>query len=197
MIQQLVDAGGFVKGFSSIAFDTGQATALLYTGKAAMHLMGTWEYPGIQTSAPEFIKNGDLGWATFPTVSGGKGDPKNVVGNPANFYSISAKANDNDKAVAIEYLNKGVMSDSYVDALLKAGNVAPIGGLEDKLAAAENPEWLQFQYGLAKDAPNFQLSWDQALSPAAADALLTNLDRLFLKQITPEQFSANMNEAGK
>jgi raffinose/stachyose/melibiose transport system substrate-binding protein len=120
-----------------------------------------------------------------------------VVGNPANFYSVSAKANDNDKAVAIDYLNKGVMSDSYVDALLKVGNVPPVDGLKDKLAAAENPEWLQFQYSLAKDAPNFQLSWDQALQPAQADALLTNLDRLFLKQITPEQFSANMNKAGK
>jgi raffinose/stachyose/melibiose transport system substrate-binding protein len=33
------------------------------------------------------------------------------------------------------------------------------------------------------------------LSPSQADALLTNLDRLFLKQITPQQFSANMNKA--
>jgi raffinose/stachyose/melibiose transport system substrate-binding protein len=197
MIQELVDRGAFVKGFSSIAFDTGQATALLYTGKAAMHLMGTWEYPGIQTAAPNFIKDGSLGWATFPTVPGGKGDPKNVVGNPANFYSVSAKANDKDKAVAIEYLSKGVMSESYIDNLLKGGAVPPVEGLESKLAGAENPEWLQFSYELAKDAPSFQLSWDQALSPGQADALLTNLDRLFLKQITPEQFSDNMNKAGK
>jgi raffinose/stachyose/melibiose transport system substrate-binding protein len=197
MIQQLVDAGGFAKGFSSIAFDTGQATALLYTGKAAMHLMGTWEYQGIQTSAPQFIKDGSLGWATFPTVPGGKGDPNNVVGNPANFYSVSAKANANDKAVAIEYLNKGVMSESYIDNVLKGGSAPPVEGLEEKLTAGENPEWLQFQYSLAKDAPSFQLSWDQALPPAQADALLTNLDQLFLKQITPEQFSDNMNKAGK
>jgi raffinose/stachyose/melibiose transport system substrate-binding protein len=43
-------------------------------------------------------------------------------------------------------------------------------------------------------APNFQLSWDQALDPKPAAELLTNLDRLFLKQITPQQFSDNMNK---
>jgi raffinose/stachyose/melibiose transport system substrate-binding protein len=47
---------------------------------------------------------------------------------------------------------------------------------------------------MAQNAPHFQLSWDQALAPAPAQALLTNLSQLFLKQITPQQFSANMNK---
>ena len=41
-IQDLVKANGFIKGFSSIAADTNADQALLYTGKAAMMLHGSW-----------------------------------------------------------------------------------------------------------------------------------------------------------
>jgi len=50
-------------------------------------------------------------------------------------------------------------------------------------------------YGMVRDAPSFQLSWDQALSPAQGQALLTNLDQIFLGQIKPQQFVDNMNAA--
>jgi raffinose/stachyose/melibiose transport system substrate-binding protein len=46
---------------------------------------------------------------------------------------------------------------------------------------------------MAKDAPSFTLSWDQALSPAQGDAMLSNLDQIFLKKINPEQFAGTMN----
>jgi raffinose/stachyose/melibiose transport system substrate-binding protein len=50
-------------------------------------------------------------------------------------------------------------------------------------------------YNLALDAPYYDLSWDQALPAAPAQDLLANLDQLFLMDITPKQFSKNMNEA--
>ena len=50
-------------------------------------------------------------------------------------------------------------------------------------------------YRLVSQAPHYQHSWDQVLTPSQADALLTNLDRLLLKQITPQEFSANMDKA--
>ena len=194
-IQQLVDAGAFPDNFSSIAYDTGQASALLYTGKAAMHLMGGWDFATLLESAPEFIQDGKLGWVPFPAVPGGKGDPANIVGNPANYYSLNAKAKDRDAALG--YLKNEVMSDQYVDALLEGGVVPPVNGLEDKLAAAKNGDWLRFVYDTVQQAPHFQQSWDQALPPSQGDALLTNLDRLFLKEITPQQFSDNMTAAAR
>ncbi|NIJ10843.1 raffinose/stachyose/melibiose transport system substrate-binding protein [Saccharomonospora amisosensis] len=194
MIQELVAAGGFVKGFNSIASDSAADSALLYTGKAAMLLMGSWAYPTIKESAPDFIAEGKLGYTTFPTVEGGKGDPANIVGNPANFWAVSAQASDEDKRVALEYLSNGMMNDAYVDTLLSGGSVPPVAGIEDKFAGTDEPEYLSFVYELASDAPSFQLSWDQALSPKQADALLNNLERLFLNEITPEQFSANMDK---
>ena len=49
-IQDLVKANGFIKGFSSIAADTNADQALLYTGKAAMMLHGSWVYGSMKTT---------------------------------------------------------------------------------------------------------------------------------------------------
>lgn len=197
MIQQLVDAGGFVNGFASIATDSNADLALLYTGKAAMYLMGSWAYPTIKTANAGFIKDGKLGHIPFPAVPGGKGDPAGIVGNPANFWSISATASDAQKQAALSYLKDGMMNPQYVDALLAGGAVPPVKGLESKISAAPDGDYLSALYRLAGDAPSFQLSWDQALDPGQADALLTGLSQVFLKQVTPQQFSDTMNKTIK
>ncbi|ALV41363.1 sugar ABC transporter substrate-binding protein [Pseudarthrobacter sulfonivorans] len=192
-IQDLVNAGGFINGFSSIAADSNADQALLYTGKAAMVLHGGWIYQGMKKDAPDFTRGGKLGFTTFPTVEGGKGDPANIVGNPSNFWSVSSKATDSQKAAALEYIKKGMFTDADTQTLIDSGAVPVVTGIESKLDASPDKEFLNFAYGLAKDAPNFQLSWDQALSPAQGDAMLANLDQIFLNKITPEQFVATMN----
>ncbi|WP_046733534.1 extracellular solute-binding protein [Streptomyces humi] len=86
-LQELARAGAFGDNASSVTYDQGAATALLYTGKAGMELMGTWEYANIVKAAPDFAKK-DLGYLAFPALSGGKGDAKDIVGNPSNFLSL-------------------------------------------------------------------------------------------------------------
>jgi raffinose/stachyose/melibiose transport system substrate-binding protein len=191
-VQQLVDAGAFGSAFSSVIADTNQDAALLYTGKAAMMLQGNWNFPVIQTGSPDFIKNGKLGWFPFPSLEGGVGDPKNVAGNPCNFYSISKTAKSPKNCAT--YLKEAVLSDQQVKDFVAVGSIPAVQGLEAQLAGAANSEWLQYNYKMVQQAPHFQLSWDQALLPQPAQELLTNLDRLFLKQITPQQFSDNMNK---
>lgn len=90
-----------------------------------------------------------------------------------------------------------VMSDTYVDELIDSGAVPPISGIEDKIAASPAPEWNQFVYETAERAKNFQLSWDQALDAAQGDALLNNLEKVFLKTTTPEEFAAAMEKAAQ
>jgi raffinose/stachyose/melibiose transport system substrate-binding protein len=193
MIQDLVSMKAFPSDFSSLNYDTGQSTQLLYSGRAAMQLMGSWDYQAILTNAPDFIQKGYLGWFDFPEVEGGKGDPRNVAGNLTNYYSLT-EASD-AKKVATAFLNYIVTSDVQIDGLIKIGLVPPIQGIESKLQSTDNSDWLLHVYNMAKNAPYFDLSWDQALPPQPAQSLLTNLDQLFLKQITPKQFSDNMNQA--
>ncbi|WP_328847409.1 extracellular solute-binding protein [Streptomyces sp. NBC_00258] len=195
MIEQLVDAGGFAKGFTSVSADTGQAEAQLYTGKAAMILQGSWGYGTINTGSPKFVSEGHLGWTGFPAVTGGRGDATNIVGNPANFFSLSSQASAKEKKTAVSYLKDGVYNDTYVDNLLKNGDVPPVKDLDAKLKATDNADWTTYVYTLARDAKSFQLSWDQALTPELGNELLTRLDQLFLGQISPKEFCSQMDKA--
>ncbi|MEX3104087.1 MULTISPECIES: extracellular solute-binding protein [unclassified Streptomyces] len=195
MIRQLVDAGGFAKGFTSVSADTGQAEAQVYTGKAAMILQGSWAFGTMNTGSPKFVAEGHLGWTGFPAVTGGKGDATNIVGNPANFFSVSAQAGAEEKKTAVAYLKNGVYNDTYVDNLLKNGDVPPVKDLDAKLKTADNADWVSYVYHLTRDAKNFQLSWDQALSPELGNELLTRLDQLFLGQLDPRTFCAEMDKA--
>ena len=191
-IQQLVNMGAFGSSFASVIADTNQDAALVYTGKAAMMLQGNWNFPVFQTNSPQLIQSGNLGWFLFPAVEGGSGDPKNIAGNPCNYYSISSASKSPQSCVT--YLKDAVLGNDDIQKLIALGDVPPVQGIQSQLASAPNSEWLQFNYNIVQNAPHYQLSWDQALGPQPAQALLTNLDQLFLKQITPQQFSDNMNK---
>jgi len=191
-IQQLVDAGAFGNSFSSVSADTNADAALLYTGKAAMMLQGTWNFPVINTNAPQFIQGNKLGWFNFPTVEGGTGNPADVVGGPCNYYSIS-KASKNPQA-CITYLKDAILNPTAVSKRIALGEVPVVNGISQQLSSAPHSDWLTYVYNMVQKAPSFQLSWDQALGPTPANAVLTNLSQLFLKQITPQQFAANMNK---
>jgi raffinose/stachyose/melibiose transport system substrate-binding protein len=196
-IQQLVDAGGFQDSFASTASNSGSELALLYTGKAAMSLQLSSQYQAMKQGAPEFIANDKLGYAPFPTINGGKGDPSYTVGTPANFFSVSSAASEPQKETAKDFLASGLFSDTYTGGIIATGAVPPLKGVDSKIAAADDGEFLKYTYGLAEKASTFQLSWDQALDPSLADTLLTHLGQVFLKQETPQQFVDAMNAASK
>lgn len=191
-IQELVDAGAFVDGFASVTADQGADFALVHTGRAAMVLQGSWGYATFKNDAPEFFASA-LGFTSFPSIEGGAGDPANIVGNPANFWAVSADASEAEQDTATAYLNEWVYNDDDISAMLGAGSVPPVTGLEDQIAASDDADYLTFAYDLVSEAPHFQLSWDQALPPQQATELLTNLSQVFLGQITPEQFVTAMN----
>jgi raffinose/stachyose/melibiose transport system substrate-binding protein len=191
-IQDLVKANGFIKGFSSITADTNADQALLYTGKAAMMLHGSWVYGSMKAANPSFV-SGSLEFGNFPSVSGGTGDATNIVGNPANYFSISAKATDAEKQVAKAYFTDGLFTDAEVKAWIEAGQVPVASSAVSKLSGSPDSKFLQQVADMVSKAPTFQQSWDQALSPAQAEELLNNIDKLFLLQSSPQQFATAMN----
>jgi raffinose/stachyose/melibiose transport system substrate-binding protein len=193
MIQDLVAADGFQESFGSTTTDSNADVALVHTGKAAMLLQGSWCYGTFKTDAPDFVADGDLGTMVFPTVAGGKGDPNNIAGNPANYFSVAKDATAEQQQAVIDYLNSQAYTDEIVDALIAGGAVPPAKGIEDKLAAADDADFLIQAYDLVKNAPNFQMSWDQVLSSVQAQELLNQLDAIFLGSITPQEFADAMN----
>lgn len=54
MLQDMIKKDYFNKGYNTLDTDAGQPKQLLYSGKAAMYLNGTWEVQLIQQENPDF-----------------------------------------------------------------------------------------------------------------------------------------------
>jgi raffinose/stachyose/melibiose transport system substrate-binding protein len=191
--QKLIKAGGFAKGFASITADSNADQALLYTGKAAMMLHGSWTYASMKADGGDFVTGGHLGWMNFPTISGGKGDPSDTVGNPGQYLSISSKSSDEAKTIAKKFFQTGVLTDAEAKAWIKTGGVPITKSAASQLSSSDDAEFLKFVYDVSSKAKVFAQSWDQALSPTAAASLLDNIGKLFQLAMSPQQFASSMN----
>ena len=193
-MQKLIKANGFIKGFSSITADSNADQALLYTGKAAMMLHGSWTYGSMATDGGDFVSGGNLGYMNFPTFDGGKGDPSDTVGNPGQYLSISSKATAAEKATAKKFFATAVLSDAENKEWIAAGAIPIVNGTDSLLTGSKDEAWLKFLYGTSSGAKVFAQSWDQAMSPTAAEELLNNIAKLFQMSISPQQYADNMNK---
>ncbi|KOX15635.1 ABC transporter substrate-binding protein [Nocardiopsis sp. NRRL B-16309] len=183
-VRDLVERGAFGDAYASVSYTEGGASTLLSEGRAAMHLMGSWEYSTHLDQDRDFAED-DLGYTVFPPVPGGEGDPANVVGNPTNFFSVTADTAHPDQAQ--EFL-RYTSQEEYVADMVANGEVPTTTNAEEAVADSPNPEFATFQYEMVRDAPHFQLSWDQALPPETATPMVTEIESLFNGQSTPEQF---------
>jgi raffinose/stachyose/melibiose transport system substrate-binding protein len=195
IIRALVGSGAFEDGFASVGSDNGQANALMYTGKAAMQLNGSWLYEAVQGDNPKFIEQGRLGWFPFPSIPGGKGDPANVAGNLSDYLCADRGTEHPDAAAT--FLLDYVMNARYAKAIIGLGNLPPVDGERATVASGTAGDWLGFLYGMTKNAPNYQLSWDWALPADISADMLTNLTKLFIGDMTPEDFSAAMDAVAR
>lgn len=186
LLQEFIERGAFGSDFASVGYDVGGASTILAQGDAGFHLMGSWEYTNQLDQSPDFVAAGDLGWTEFPAVEGGAGDPSNLVGNVSNFYSLTADSGN--KEAAREYLETQLTSDEYITDLIEAGDVPPVEGIRDQLAATDNGDHATFVYDSAVAADNFQLSWDQDLTSDEANEMLEQLSRFFLGEIDAQGF---------
>ncbi|RCV54111.1 sugar-binding protein [Marinitenerispora sediminis] len=184
-VRDLVERGAFGDNFGSVSYTEGAASALLAQGRAAMHLMGAWEYSTQLADAPAFAESG-LGYVPFPAMPGGAGDPANLVGNPTNFFSVTADSPHTEHALAFL---RTTADEEYVRDMVANGEVPTTADAAEHFADAPDPEYAEFQYELVQRAPSFTLSWDQALPPSVAAPMHTEIQRLFNGQSTPERFT--------
>ena len=191
MLDELIQSGAFGDEFASVGYDVGGSSQILANGDAGFHLMGSWEFVTQLGQSPDFVTSGDLGWTSFPAVEGGKGDPSNLVGNVSNFYSLTSDSEN--KEVAREFLTTALTDEEYIADLVAAGDVPPVTGVRDQLEGADNADYTTFVYDQTVNAANFQLSWDQDLTADQATKMLTELQRLFLGEQTPQGFIDTMS----
>jgi xylobiose transport system substrate-binding protein len=189
----LAERGAFGDDFSSLGYDDGGAPRRLASGRAAMQLMGTWEYPTQLARNPDFVLADRLGWVPFPAVAGGAGNPADLIGIPAQYFSVTAGSPHRE--TAIEFVQDAA-SDAYLDDLVSDGEVPPVTDGADRLRGTDHAAFATSVHEVVARAPSYSLAWDQALDPDTATKLNTTLQRLFESEITPEQFAAQMAQPG-
>lgn len=189
MAQQLVKDNAFQSGFSAFNYDTGDASQLLYGGRAAMMFMGVWQFGDAKAKAPNFLK--DMSFFRVPSVPGGKGNINDIVGVPTNFYSVSSYSKN--KAAAIAYL-KEMLNQQRVKEILTLGEVPPVRNLD--LSSVSDPS-IKAQAALVSNASTYQLALDQQLPPQLAQDFLTLTGQLFTQSITPQKFASEMQSDTK
>ncbi|MDR3373113.1 MAG: extracellular solute-binding protein [Ancalomicrobiaceae bacterium] len=186
-LQELVNAGAFAKGYNGLDWDVGAARRLMYSDKAAMELMGVWEASIIRGENPDFAKK--LGFFPFPSVPGGKGDPKNVIGTMGdNFVSVSASCPYKDAAVD---LIKSITDDKAAAGRLADGRAMPLKGIK-----IDDP-FVASMFDLIAKAPSVQLWYDQELPPKLGELHKDTTQALFGLSATPEAAAKQMEEAAK
>lgn len=180
-LQELVKAGAFAPGFNGLDYDVGASRRLMYSGKAAMTLMGTWESSSFKNENPEFFKKVDF--FAFPTIPGGKGS-NGVVGSVGNnFYSVSKACKTPEAAYG---LIKSFVDEQAVAERLSDKRIPPVKGLK-----IDDPN-LQRVLKLVADAPTVQLWYDQELPPQLGELHKDTVQALFGLSMTPEEAAKKM-----
>jgi len=192
-IQQLVKAGAFQSGYDSLHYSGGGSDALVYSGKAAMQLMGDWDISSILGSDASFVNGGNLGTASFPTIPGGTGNSADLAGNTASYVAISSKASATQKKIAEEFFQYSLTSQDYAKAEVTAGEVPVTKGASSLFTGQSLATYDTTIYNSVSTAPSFQYSWDQAMTPTVANVMLTNLAEVFELTETPSKFESTLN----
>ncbi len=186
-IQKWVKAGYFNEGFNGMDDDSGQARQLLYTGKAAMDLMGSWFSSTVYGENKDFMSK--LGFFPFPALEGKEDNGKLVVGTVGdNFYSVSQECKDKAGAFkAITYL----LDDKAVEERTAAGKILPFKDFKT------SDPLTQKIVDTVNAAPSIQLWYDQYLPPEVAEVHKSTSQEIFGLTKTPEQADTEQQTAMK
>jgi raffinose/stachyose/melibiose transport system substrate-binding protein len=171
-----------------LAATYGDASGFFGDGKAAMHLMGDWDYGAMKDNSANKlgIPDDQLGILPFPTIEGGKGDPTDTLGG---LGGVLFSKNASDAAVKwIEFFNNAENQAKYA----KDAYYIPIAkGAAD---AMTNPFKAQIagNIGNAHWHANF---FDQALGPNVGGVVNDVSAELAGQSISAEEAAELIKEA--
>ncbi|PIE32982.1 ABC transporter substrate-binding protein [candidate division KSB3 bacterium] len=188
MIQELVEKGYFPEGVNGLDEDLSQASALLYTKKAGMYLMGTWFLSTAMKSYPDMMDQ--LDFFPFPAVEEGKGDPSNLVGSPGQDYACVTTTSEN-MDTAFEFLKTQVMNETWIQAMADNGLVPPVKGASDIVT----DPMLKKIAASFEAASGVQVYYDQFMPPAMGEVHKNTTQALFGLEMSPEDVSKAHEEA--
>jgi raffinose/stachyose/melibiose transport system substrate-binding protein len=167
----------------------GSSAGLLATGKAAMELMGDWDFGVMQTlaGASWTAMKPNIGWFPFPAITG-PGDPKAALGGGDGF-ACSKKA----PKECVEFL-KYIASPEVQKAYAAVGVGLPVAkGAGDGVAEPVLKSILEATNG----ASYVQLWLDTAYGSTVGTAMNDGIIAIFAGTGTPQKVVDDMKAAAK
>ncbi|MET1029579.1 extracellular solute-binding protein [Domibacillus tundrae] len=186
-LQELVELGAFPEGVNGMNYDTGQSRQMLYTGKAAMEVMGSWLIGSVRNELPEFEEK--LGYFLFPSIEGGQGAGTDLVGGVSPVFSVSEQSKHQDLAAAL------------VKELTSKETAEQMANTEGSIAAVKDvnyeDEFVKEMSGLLEQAEYMQTYYDQTLPPELAEVHLDTTQGIFGGTTEPEEAMKAVEEKAK
>lgn len=145
----------------------GDAQQLMATGKAAMHITGSWMCSSY--SSADFTDQ-TIGFYAFPTIAGGKGPVTDVMGMTDIGYAAT-KAGAAKKAQIVRFMKYAMSVDA---AQAEPGRVTSVPGVKPPSKLTEMAS------GVFGQSKNVQFWWDQDLPPAVTTPLNDTIQTFFL-----------------
>lgn len=197
VIRTLVDSGAFGTGYNSMKYGSDGSAALLRSGRVAYELQGAWHFATTVDSAPAVA--GQIGWTAFPSLAGGRGQPREITGNLSNFYNVHAATRYPD---TVRDFLKLLYGKHFLADQIGLGNLPPTNNAGELLQndTALTPlkkQYLTFVVDLISQAPTFQLSWDQTVPVQSQIALQDVTADFFAGTITADDFVRRMQDLVK
>jgi raffinose/stachyose/melibiose transport system substrate-binding protein len=183
---QLAALEPFQEGFLAATY--GDASGYFGDGKAAMHLMGDWDYGAMKenSASKAGIPDDQLGILPFPTIEGGSGDPTDTLGGLSGWLFSK---NASDEAVRfVEWLNQPDVQRAWAEASF----YIPIAkGAADTMT---NPFKVQIAQNIS-GAHWHALFFDQALGPAVGGVVNDISAELAANAISAQEAAELVKEA--
>lgn len=175
--QDLIQAGAFEEGATSLDVDTGRS--LFTSGKAAMYMLGSWETGTIDASevGPKVAA------FQFPTV-GGKGDPNQFMLAPGTAFAIAANSKHIEEAK--DFLNYFTLNFPKVQFELKNAVGLP-QKVDGDMKAAGYSDLAISVADLFGKVNGGDISFDNTMNPAVSQVHLNSLQNMFVQKVDPAQ----------
>ncbi|QIA63463.1 extracellular solute-binding protein [Vibrio astriarenae] len=185
-LKRLADLEPFQPGFMAAGY--GESAGLFGDQKAAIHLMGDWDYNFQAQQAVDKIGvvDADLGFMNFPTLKDGQGDASDTLGGINGF--AFAKGAKPEAAKWLEFfLNKQSQTK-----LAEIDQIIPVAKGADQ--GLKNPFKQQISQTIA-EAQWHQVFFDQALGADVGGVVNDISVGIVNGDITPREAAEQVQEA--
>ncbi|CAM4435974.1 extracellular solute-binding protein [Paenibacillus tarimensis] len=190
LAQELVDMDAFVKGFNGLSNE--EAKSEFMNEQAAMYAMGTWEVPNYTTAedVDQAFKD-KIGFFKFPVMEGGEGSLNNWVGGPG--VGLFVAENSPVKEQAKDFVSFFVQK--WGEKSVTEAGIFPATKVDT--SAIDLPPMFIDLLNELNNADKVTLYVDVQMKPVASEEHHNQIQALFGKAVTPEEFAKKHEEVLK